>query len=82
LPIVVVAIAMNLANGGMGQVALPALVHAHWGAGGYGALLACMAAGAVIGTLAAARTGKLPNPGCSPPGPSSPGGAQSAWCPI
>jgi hypothetical protein len=43
LPIVVVAIAMNLANGGMGQVALPALVHAHWGAGGYGALLASWA---------------------------------------
>jgi hypothetical protein len=63
LPIVVVVIAENLTSGGMGEVALLALVHAHWGAGGYGALLACMAAGAVIGTLAAARTGRLPNPG-------------------
>jgi hypothetical protein len=43
-------------------VAIPALAHAHWGAGGYGALLACMAAGAVIGTLAAARSGGLRNP--------------------
>jgi hypothetical protein len=61
--VMLVAIAMNLATGGMGEVALPALAHAHWGAGGYGALLACMAAGAVIGTLAAARTGRMPNPG-------------------
>jgi Major Facilitator Superfamily len=60
--IMVVAIAANLANGGLGEVALPALAHAHWGAGGYGALLACLAAGAVIGTLAAARSGGLPNP--------------------
>jgi MFS family permease len=37
-------------------------VHAHWGAAGYGALLACIAAGAVIGTLIAARTGRLQNP--------------------
>ena len=58
-----VAIAMNLGSGGMGEVALPALAHAHWGAGGYGALLACMAAGAVIGTLVAARAGDLRNPG-------------------
>jgi hypothetical protein len=60
--IMVVAIAANLANGGLGEVALPALAHAHWGAGGYGALLACLAAGAVTGTLAAARSGGLRNP--------------------
>ncbi len=60
--IMVVAIAANLANGGLREVALPALAHAHWGAGGYGTLLACMAAGAVIGTLAAARSGRLRNP--------------------
>jgi len=29
LPIVVVAIAANLANGGPGELALPALAHAH-----------------------------------------------------
>jgi hypothetical protein len=61
--VMLVAIAMNLATGGMGEVALPALAHAHWGAGGYGTLLACMAAGAIIGTLIAARTGKMLNPG-------------------
>jgi hypothetical protein len=60
--ILVVAIAANLANGGLGEVALPALVHAHWGAAGYGALLACLAGGAVIGTLGAARSGRLRNP--------------------
>jgi hypothetical protein len=60
--IIAVAIAANLANGGLTAVALPALAHAHWGAGGYGALLACMAGGAVIGTLAAARAGGLRNP--------------------
>jgi hypothetical protein len=60
--IMVVAIAVNLANGGTNAVALPALAHAHWGAGGYGTLLACMAGGAVIGTLAAARSGGLRNP--------------------
>jgi Major Facilitator Superfamily len=61
--ILLTAIVMNTANGGMNEVALPALAHARWGAGGYGALLACMAAGAVIGTLAAARTGRLRAPG-------------------
>jgi MFS family permease len=60
--IMMIGIAANLATGGLGEVALPALAHEHWGAGGYGALLACMAAGAVIGTLAAARSGGLRNP--------------------
>ena len=61
--VMLVAIAMNLGTGGLGEVALPALAHAHWGAGGYGAVLACMAAGAVFGTLIAARTGTMRNPG-------------------
>jgi len=61
--VMLVAIAMNLGSGGLGEVALPALAHAHWGAGGYGAVLACMAAGAVLGTLIAARTGTMRNPG-------------------
>jgi hypothetical protein len=52
-------IVMNMATGGMYEVALPALVHARWGPGAYGALLACMAGGAVIGTLAGARTSRL-----------------------
>ena len=60
--IVVVLIAANLANGGMDGVALPALAHARFGAAGYGALLACFAAGALGGTLAAARSGSLRAP--------------------
>jgi MFS family permease len=60
--IMVVVIAANLAGGGMSDVALPSLAHARFGAAGYGALLACFAAGAVIGTLAAARAGALRKP--------------------
>jgi predicted MFS family arabinose efflux permease len=60
--IVVVLIAANLASGGTFDVALPALAHARFGAGGYGALMACLGAGAVIGTLTAARGGKAARP--------------------
>jgi Major Facilitator Superfamily len=57
--ILVVVIAANLAGGGIDGVALPSLAHDRFGAAGYGALLACFAAGSVLGTLAAARTGGL-----------------------
>jgi MFS family permease len=60
--ILVVVIAANLASGGMGDVALPALAHASYGAAGYGALLACFAVGGIAGTLGAARTGNLRAP--------------------
>jgi len=60
--IVVVVIAANLANGGMGEVALPALAHATYGAAGYGALLACLALGGIAGTLGATRAGGLRAP--------------------
>jgi predicted MFS family arabinose efflux permease len=60
--ILVVVIAANFAGGGMSDVALPSLAHARFGAAGYGALLACFAAGGMIGTLAAARTGGLRTP--------------------
>jgi MFS transporter len=60
--IMLVVIAANLAGGGEGEVALPALAHARWGAGGYGALLACVAAGSMLGALAAARSGRLRSP--------------------
>jgi MFS transporter len=67
--VVVVVIAANLASGGTFEVALPALAHARFGAGGYGALIACLGTGAVIGTLAAARGGRAARPallaGCS-----------------
>ncbi len=60
--VVVVVIAANLAFGGTFEVALPALAHARFGAGGYGALIACLGAGAVIGTLASARGGNADRP--------------------
>jgi predicted MFS family arabinose efflux permease len=60
--ILLVVIAANLASGGMGDVALPALAHASYGAAGYGALLACFAVGGIAGTLGAARTGNLRAP--------------------
>jgi predicted MFS family arabinose efflux permease len=60
--IVVNVIAANLAFGGTFEVALPTLAHARFGAGGYGALMACLGAGAVIGTLAAARAGNTGRP--------------------
>ena len=60
--IIVLVIAANLAFGGTFEVALPALAHARFGAGGYGALIACLGTGAVIGTLAAARGGSAGRP--------------------
>ena len=60
--IVVVVIAANLAFGGTFEVALPVLAHARFGAGGYGALIACLGVGAVAGTLAAAGGGKADRP--------------------
>jgi MFS family permease len=60
--IVVNVIAANLAFGGTFEIALPALAHARFGAGGYGALIACLGVGAVIGTLAAARGGNADRP--------------------
>jgi hypothetical protein len=60
--ILVVVVAANIAGGGMSEVALPSLAHARFGAAGYGALLACVAAGGVLGALAAARTGRLRTP--------------------
>jgi MFS family permease len=59
---VVVTIVANLTGGGLGGVALPALAHARFGAAGYGALLACLAAGGLVGTLLGARTGNLRRP--------------------
>lgn len=59
---VVVTMAANFAFGGTFEVALPALAHADFGAGGYGAVIACLGAGAVLGTLAAARNTGLRRP--------------------
>ncbi len=59
---VVVTIVANLTGGGLAGVALPALSHAHFGAGGYGALLVALAVGGLLGTLLAGRTGNLRKP--------------------
>jgi MFS family permease len=60
--LLVVCVAANLAGGGMSDVALPALAHDRFGAAGYGVLLACFAAGALLGALAAGRAGHLRTP--------------------
>jgi MFS family permease len=60
--LLIVVVAANLGSGGTFDVALPALAHASFGARGYGALMACLGAGAVVGTLAAVGSGKLGRP--------------------
>jgi predicted MFS family arabinose efflux permease len=50
-----VCVTANISLAGTLEVALPALAHARFGAEGYGALVACLGAGSVAGTLAAAR---------------------------
>jgi MFS family permease len=60
--LLLVSMVANLVFGGTFEVALPALAHASYGAAGYGALIACFGAGAVAGTLAAARATGLRRP--------------------
>jgi MFS family permease len=59
---VLLTLCANLAMGGLIEVAVPDLAHERFGAPGLGALLACLAAGSMAGTLAAARTGSLRRP--------------------
>ncbi len=62
--IFVVTIAANLGSGGMGEVALPSLARGpfHVGASGYGALIAAMGGGALVGTLLAAQARRARHP--------------------
>jgi predicted MFS family arabinose efflux permease len=60
--LLVVTVVANLAAGGTLEVALPDLAHARFGAAGYGALLACLGAGGLTGTLTAARSSSLRRP--------------------
>jgi len=60
--IMVVALIANLLLTGTFEVAMPDLAHEHFGAGGYGAMLACFGAGALIGALLAARRRELRAP--------------------
>jgi MFS family permease len=55
--VLLVVLVANLGSGGLVGVAFPALARSpfHIGAGGYGALLACSAAGGLVGVLAAAH---------------------------
>lgn len=57
--ILLITITANLGSGGFGEVALPALAHGPLAAGatGYGALMAAMGAGALVGTLVAGTIG-------------------------
>ncbi len=60
--IMLVTLMANFGAAGTLEVAMPTLAHAWWGAGGYGALLACIGAGTVAGTLASAMAGRLGRP--------------------
>jgi MFS family permease len=60
--ILTVSVTANFALTGITEVALPALAHARFGADGYGAVLTCLAAGSLGGTLIAARAGRRGRP--------------------
>jgi MFS family permease len=60
--IVTLAVVANLAYAGVLAVALPTLAHTRFGAGGYGAMIACIGVGSVAGTLAATRGNSLDHP--------------------
>lgn len=57
-----VVLAVNLSLAGLGEVALPALVHDRWGAPSYGTVLTCSSIGAILGSLVASRAGGLRRP--------------------
>jgi MFS family permease len=59
-----VSVAANLGFGGMNEVALPSLAHGplHDGAAGYGALVASLAGGGLVGTLVAAQARRARHP--------------------
>ena len=64
--LMVVALVANLVLIGTFEIAMPDLAHEHFGAAGYGAMLACFGVGALAGALAAARR--------RPPVPETPAG--------
>jgi MFS family permease len=55
--VLVVVLAANFALYGTTEVALPALAHARFGAGGYGAVLACLAVTTILGAVLVAKAG-------------------------
>lgn len=62
--ILVVILAANLGSGGLAEVALPELAHGplHAGAAGYGALVASLGGGALVGTLVASQIRRVRRP--------------------
>ncbi|HUC26913.1 MAG TPA: MFS transporter [Streptosporangiaceae bacterium] len=62
--IMAINIVANLGSAGTSEVALPlfAREHLHAGAGGYGALIACVGIGALAGSLAATRLNRARRP--------------------
>jgi MFS family permease len=60
--LMLITLVANFGMAGTFEVAMPALAHARWGAGGYGALLACIGFGTVAGTLSSARAARLRRP--------------------
>jgi hypothetical protein len=59
-----ITLVANLSSGGESEVALPALAHGpfHAGAGGYGALVASVGAGALLGTILAGQAPRFERP--------------------
>ncbi len=60
--LMLIVLVANLGLAGTFEVAMPALAHARWGAGGYGSLLACIGVGTVAGTLGSVRATRLRRP--------------------
>jgi MFS family permease len=60
--LMLITLVANFGTAGTFEVAMPVLAHARWGAGGYGALLACIGFGMVAGTLGSARAARLRRP--------------------
>ncbi|MGH3165698.1 MAG: MFS transporter [Trebonia sp.] len=53
-----VSLTANFALTGTTEIALPALAHDRFGADGYGAILTCLAAGSLAGTIIVVRVGR------------------------
>ena len=62
LIIIAMCVIANFTGGGTFGVAFPALAYARYGASGYGWIEACFGAGALAGTIAAARVNSIKKP--------------------
>jgi MFS family permease len=80
--ILVVVLSANFALVGTTEVALPALAHARFGADGYGAVLTCVAAAALVGALVVGKLGDRFRPVTLIAGSLLAGGAAIAAAPF